>query len=196
MPDKIKSNLLLFSRSVVSDSATLWTAAHQASQSITISQSLFKLMSIERVMLSNRLILCYPLLFCLQSFSALGSFPMSRPLASGGQIMKDRYFYYKTTLKNIYFLNIILVIYLAMPHSMYPKPGLEPVHWRCDVLTTGLPGKSLKEYLESRKKPAGKQFTNNLTTFMLPINLSWCASNAAFSFSVDRFTVCDYPVRC
>ena len=36
-----------------------WTAAHQASLSITNSQSLFKLMSIELVMLSNHLILCW-----------------------------------------------------------------------------------------------------------------------------------------
>ena len=38
--------------------ATPWTAAHQASLSITNSQSLLKLMSIESVMLSNHLILC------------------------------------------------------------------------------------------------------------------------------------------
>ena len=41
---------------------TPWTAAHQASLSITSSQSLLKLMSIESVMPSNRLILCCPLL--------------------------------------------------------------------------------------------------------------------------------------
>ena len=39
-----------------------WTAAHQASLSITNSQSLLKLMSIELVMPSNHLILCHPLL--------------------------------------------------------------------------------------------------------------------------------------
>ena len=39
--------LLLFSLSVVSDSATTWTAAHQASLSFTTSQSVLKLMSIE-----------------------------------------------------------------------------------------------------------------------------------------------------
>ena len=39
-----------------------WTAAHQASLSITNSRSLFKLMSIESVMPSNHLILCCPLL--------------------------------------------------------------------------------------------------------------------------------------
>ena len=61
---------------------TLWTAAHQASLSFTISWSLLKLMSIELVMLSNHLILCCPLL--LQSFSASGSFSMSWFLTSCG----------------------------------------------------------------------------------------------------------------
>ena len=42
--------------------ATPWTAAHQASQSITKSQSFLKLMSIELVMPSNHLILYHPLL--------------------------------------------------------------------------------------------------------------------------------------
>ncbi|MDK6628458.1 hypothetical protein QP225_08905, partial [Aerococcus urinae] len=41
---------------------TPWTAAHQASLSITNSQSLPKLMSIKSVIPSNRLILCCPLL--------------------------------------------------------------------------------------------------------------------------------------
>ena len=42
--------------------ATPWTAARQASLSITNSQSSLKLMSIESVMPSNHLILCHPLL--------------------------------------------------------------------------------------------------------------------------------------
>ena len=50
--------------------AILWTTAHQASLSITNSQSLLKLMSTESVMLSNHLILCHPLLLHLQSFPA------------------------------------------------------------------------------------------------------------------------------
>ena len=41
---------------------TPWTAAHQASMSITNSRSLLKLTSIELVMPSNHLILCHPLL--------------------------------------------------------------------------------------------------------------------------------------
>ena len=51
-----------FSHSVVSHSVTPWTAACQASLSITNSRSLLKLMSIESVMPSNHLILCCTLL--------------------------------------------------------------------------------------------------------------------------------------
>ena len=51
-----------FSCSVMSDSATPWNAARQASLSITSSWSLPKLMSIESVMPSSHLILCRPLL--------------------------------------------------------------------------------------------------------------------------------------
>ena len=41
---------------------TPWTAAHQASLSFTISQSLLKIISIELMVPSNHLILCCPLL--------------------------------------------------------------------------------------------------------------------------------------
>ena len=41
---------------------TPWTAAHQASLSFTISQSLLKLMFTESMMPSNHLSLCRPLL--------------------------------------------------------------------------------------------------------------------------------------
>ena len=51
---------MLFSRSAVSDFATPWIAPHQASLSITCSQSLLRLMSIKLVMPSNYLILCHP----------------------------------------------------------------------------------------------------------------------------------------
>ena len=54
--------LLLFTHSVMSDSATPWTAAHEAPRSFIFSQSLLKLMSIDLVMPSNHLILCCPLL--------------------------------------------------------------------------------------------------------------------------------------
>ena len=64
--------------------ATLWTAARQASLSITNSWSLPEFMSIELVMPSNHVILCCPLLL-LQSLPASGSFQMSQLFASGGQ---------------------------------------------------------------------------------------------------------------
>ena len=51
-----------FSRSVMSNSATPWTVARQASLSIANSQSLLELMSIKSVMPSNHLIFCHPLL--------------------------------------------------------------------------------------------------------------------------------------
>ena len=51
-----------FSCSVMSYSATPWTAARQASLSVTNSRSLLKLMSIESMMSSNHFILCPPLL--------------------------------------------------------------------------------------------------------------------------------------
>ena len=63
-----------FSHSVVSDSATPWTAARQASLSIIKSQSLLKLMSIELVMPSNHLILCRPLLLLPSIFPSLRVF--------------------------------------------------------------------------------------------------------------------------
>ena len=65
--------------------ATPWTAACQASLSITNSQSLLKLMSIESVMPSNHLILCLPLLFLLSVFPSISSFPVSQFFISGAQ---------------------------------------------------------------------------------------------------------------
>ena len=53
---------------------TPWTAACQASLSITNSQSLPKLMSIELVMPSNHLILCRPLLLLPSIFSSIRVF--------------------------------------------------------------------------------------------------------------------------
>ena len=54
--------------------ATPWTAAHQASLSITNSRSLLKLMSIESVMPSNHLILCRPLLLLPSVFPSIRVF--------------------------------------------------------------------------------------------------------------------------
>ena len=53
---------------------TPWTAAHQASLSITSSRSLLKLMSVESVMPSNHLILCRPLLLLSSIFPSIRVF--------------------------------------------------------------------------------------------------------------------------
>ena len=55
-------------------SATPWTAAHQASLSITNSRSLLKLLSIESVIPSNHLILCCPLLLQALIFPSIRVF--------------------------------------------------------------------------------------------------------------------------
>ena len=53
---------------------TPWTAARQASLSITNSRSLLKLMSIESMITSNHLILCYPLLLLPSIFPSIRVF--------------------------------------------------------------------------------------------------------------------------
>ena len=57
-----------------SPSGTPWTAARQASLSITNAWSSLTLMSIESVMPSNHLILCYPLLLPPSNFSSIRVF--------------------------------------------------------------------------------------------------------------------------
>ena len=63
-----------FSCSVVSNSVTSWTAARQASLSITNSRSLLKLMFIASVIPSNHLILCHPLLLQPSIFPSIRIF--------------------------------------------------------------------------------------------------------------------------
>ena len=63
-----------FSCSAMANSATPWTAAWQASLSITNSWSLIKLMSIESVMPSNHLVLCYPLVLLPSIFPSISAF--------------------------------------------------------------------------------------------------------------------------
>ena len=75
----------LLSHSVVSGVfVTPWTAAHQASLSITVSRSLLKLKSIESVMACNHLILCCPHLL------PPSIFPSSR-VCSGESVLCNRW---------------------------------------------------------------------------------------------------------
>ena len=64
---------------------TPWTAARQASLSITNLQSLIKFISTELVKPSSHLILYHPLLLLLSVFPTSGSFPISQFFTSGGQ---------------------------------------------------------------------------------------------------------------
>ena len=80
-----RSLSLFFSRSVMSDPATPWTAALQAPPSSSISHSLVKLMSTESVMPSNHLILCRSLLLppsifpSIRVFSSESALPIRWP---------------------------------------------------------------------------------------------------------------------
>ena len=81
----LKVTLYVLVHSVASDSATPWTAAHQASLSFTNSQSLLNLMSIDLVMSSNQLILCHPLVLLLSIFPSIRVFSNESVLPIGGQ---------------------------------------------------------------------------------------------------------------
>ncbi|XP_055264918.1 probable N-acetyltransferase 16 [Moschus berezovskii] len=85
LPPAIGPQTVVQSLSLIRLFATPWTAAGQTSLSITISPSLLLFMSIESVMPSNHHVLCPPLLLLPSVFPESGSFPMSRPCASGGQ---------------------------------------------------------------------------------------------------------------
>ena len=88
--------VVVLSLSCVWHFITPWTAAHQASLSFTILQSLLKLMSIGLMMPSNHLILCHPFLFLPSNFPGSGSFTMSQPHQSiekywSGQVLKFQF---------------------------------------------------------------------------------------------------------
>ena len=76
---------LVQSLSCVQLFVTPWTAAHQASLSITNSWSLLKFMSIESVMPSSHLILCRPLLLLLSFFPSIRVFSSESALHIRGQ---------------------------------------------------------------------------------------------------------------
>ena len=84
-PRAISSVQLL---SCVRHFVTPWTEAHQASLSITNSQSLLKLRSIESVMPSNHLILCNPLLLLPSIFPSIKVFSKSQFFTSGSQCIE------------------------------------------------------------------------------------------------------------
>ena len=63
-----------FSCSIMTNFVTPWTAAHQASQSVTNTRTLQKLISIESVMPSNHFILCRPVFLLPSIFPSIRVF--------------------------------------------------------------------------------------------------------------------------
>ena len=78
--------------------ATTWTAALQASLSITNSRSLLKLMSIKSVMPSNHLIFCLPLLHLPSIFSSIRVFSNESTL----HIRRPKYWSFSISPSNEY----------------------------------------------------------------------------------------------
>ena len=110
--------------------ATPWTAARQASLSITSSGSLLKLMSIESVMPSNHLILCRPLLLLPSIFPSIRVFSNESVL----HIRWPKYWSFS----------------FSISPSLAPWTETEPAPCAlgCKIFTTEPPGKSL-EYIHS-----------------------------------------------
>ena len=106
-----------------------WTAAHQASLSITNSQSLLKPMPIESVMPSNHLILCHPLLFLPSIFPSIRVFSNKSVL----HIRWPKYwsFRFMVCIDGLYmhvklftFLHVCVLLCLTLCNPMdYSQPG-------------------------------------------------------------------------
>ena len=96
---RLKLLLLLLSRfSRVRLFATPWTAAHQASLSITNFWSSLKLMFIQSVMPSNHLILCHPLFFLASIFPSIRAFSNESAL----HIRRPKYWSFSISPSNEY----------------------------------------------------------------------------------------------
>ena len=128
-----------FSCSVVSDSATPWIAACQASLSITNSQSLPKLMSIKLVMPSNHLNLCHPLLLLPSIFPSIRVF-------SNESVLCNRWPEYWSFSFNI--------------SPSYEHPGL--ISFRMDWLDL----LSVQGTLKSSPTPQFKSINSSVLTFL------------------------------
>ena len=105
------SHVLLF--------GTPWTAAHQASLSITNSLSLLKLISINSVMPSNHLILCCPLLLLPSIFPSIRVFSNESLL----HIRWPKYWSFSFSIS---------------PSSEYSGLISFRIHWLISVLSKGL----------------------------------------------------------
>ena len=113
-----------FSHSVVSYSATPWTAACQASLSITDSQSLLKFVSIESVMPSNHLILCRPLLFSPSIFPSIRVFSNESTL----RIRWPKYWSFRFNISPyVMLLGVIALIPFDLEHFLHIFLSFNPL---------------------------------------------------------------------
>ena len=132
--------------------ATPWTAACQASLSITNSQRLHKLMSIESVMPSNHLILCCPLLLPPSIFPNIRVFSNESAL----HIRWPKYWSFSFSISasneysglisfRIHWLDL-LAVQGTLLQGIFRTQGLKPnlLHWQLDSLLLAPPGKPLK----------------------------------------------------
>ena len=102
---------------------TPWTAAHQASLSFTISQSLLKFMSIDLLMPSNHLILCCPLLLLpsifpsIRVFSSESALYMKWPKLWSFNISPSNEFPFGLLMKRYFYL-ILTEVFITLCHGL------------------------------------------------------------------------------
>ena len=115
---------------------TWWTAAHQASLSITNSQSLLNLMSSKSVMPSDHLILCHPLLFLPSVLLSIRVFSNESVLCirwpSIFRLVINIFKFYILEKPSIFCL-IIILDYLKGKNSL--KPELQSNTWFLSLFT-------------------------------------------------------------
>ena len=158
--------------------ATPWTAACLASLSFTMSWSLLKLMSVDSAMPSNYLILSSPSPLAF-NLSQKRSFPMSQLFASGGQSIGASASFLPMNFQGGCVINCpkiqfkglkqqtFLFFFFWLHHSacglLVSRPGSEPRpgQWKCQVLTTGLPGNS-QQMLFYLTVSEGQEFESGL----------------------------------
>ena len=114
-----------FRLSVMSNSVTLWTAAHQSSLSITNSWSLLKLMSIKSVMPSNYLILCHPLLLLPSIFPSIRAFSSEsmeilKPVPNKYQMTINPPSFFELWMLACLRIQALIFLYLHQPLSWFP----------------------------------------------------------------------------
>ena len=133
--------------------ATPQTAAHQASLSITNSQSMLKLMSIESVMPSNHLILCHPLLLLPSVFPSIRVFSNESVL----HIRWPKYWSFSTSPSNEYSgLISFRMDLVGSPCSLWdsqessPTPQFKSIN---SLALSFLYGPTLTSISDSWKKP-------------------------------------------